>query len=159
MQSHILFPQRQQKGMPGWQLLPSDTQNSSQELSHEVEPRIMGNSFNSGTITSCANNCRWKWASGSSLSQDTLSPSIAVNKCLGKLSSNPVKSGFVIELYSVALEAEPAAAARSYDDSSEFLCRDRSSPNGWAHVVFPWHCRTSAGCWHIEHPYLSWILL
>lgn len=79
--------------MPAWQFVPSATLNISQKLSHEAESIIMGDSLNQGTTISCANNYRWKWASGSSLSSGKLCPSIAVNKCLSKLLLNSNNQG------------------------------------------------------------------
>lgn len=81
-------PTQSVEGDASLAICPSATLNISQKLSHEVEPIIMGDSLNQGTTISCANNYRWKWASGSSLSSSKLCPSIAVNKCLGKLLLN-----------------------------------------------------------------------
>lgn len=48
MHRHLLFPQRTLEGMP-WQLLPSATRNSAQELSHAGSPSPeYGDSFQQG---------------------------------------------------------------------------------------------------------------
>lgn len=77
---HPIFPQREQEGMPA--LAASPLCHAEQRSGAEScrEPAVTGDSLNSGTSLSCANNYRWKWAPGSSLSQDTLSPFIALSE-------------------------------------------------------------------------------